>query len=137
EDVKLIVNSHTHSDHAGGIAELQRLSGAKVVASPAAAASLERGRGGKDDPQDEYGDSFPRVTSVETIADRQSLEVGEISLTVHFTPGHTPGGTSWTRRSCEQDRCLNLVYADSLTAVSDDSFKYTGDERYPAALKDF
>ncbi|MDY6949307.1 MAG: MBL fold metallo-hydrolase, partial [Pseudomonadota bacterium] len=32
-DVKIILNSHAHYDHAGGIAELQKLSGAKVLAS--------------------------------------------------------------------------------------------------------
>lgn len=137
EDVKLIVNSHTHSDHAGGIAELQRASGAKLVASPIAAKALQQGHGGMNDPQHEYGDSFPPIASVETIADGKTLEVGDIRLTVHFTPGHTPGGTSWTWRSCENDRCLNMVYADSLTAVSDDTFKFTGDARYPTALKDF
>ena len=52
------------------------------------------------------------------------------------TPGHTPGGTSWTWTSCEAQRCLNVVYGDSLNAISDDTFKYSGDERYPNAGND-
>jgi metallo-beta-lactamase class B len=59
-----------------------------------------------------------------------------LRLTVVHTPGHTPGGTSWRWRSCEAERCLNIVYGDSLTAVSDDSFRYSGDERYPDAASD-
>ena len=137
EDVKLIVNSHAHSDHAGGIAELQRLSGATVAASAAGAAAMQRGRGGSDDPQFEYGDTFPPIKNVEVVRDRQTLQAGSIEITVQYTPGHTPGGTSWTWQSCDGERCLNMVYADSLTPVSDDSFKFTGDKRYPRALQDF
>jgi metallo-beta-lactamase class B len=137
EDIRLIVNSHAHSDHAGGIAELQRLSGARVAGSTSGAAALERGGGASDDPQFEYGDSFPAVSKVQVVSDGQTLRAGTIAITVHYTPGHTPGGTSWTWKSCEKDRCLNMVYLDSLNPVSDDSFKFTGDRRYPAALEEF
>jgi metallo-beta-lactamase class B len=137
DDVKLIVNSHAHSDHAGGIAELQRLSGAVVAGSTSGAAALGRGKGGSDDPQFEYGDSFPAIENVQLVRDGQTLKAGAVAITMHYTPGHTPGGTSWTWKACENDRCLNMVYADSLTAVSDDSFQFTGDKRYPVALEDF
>ena len=137
EDVELIVNSHAHSDHAGGIAELQKASGALVAASPSGAAALERGRGGRDDPQFEYGDSFPAVTNVQRVRDGQTMRAGDVAVTVHHTPGHTPGAASWSWKSCEDDRCLNMVYADSLNAVADDSFRFTGDDRYPAVLEEF
>ena len=42
EDIKLIVNSHVHFDHAGGIAELQKLSGARVAASQWTRASWKK-----------------------------------------------------------------------------------------------
>jgi metallo-beta-lactamase class B len=137
EDIRLIVNSHTHSDHAGGIAELQRLSGARVAGSTSGAAALERGRGAADDPQFEYGDSFPPVRRVQVVGDGETLQAGAVAITVHYTPGHTPGGTSWTWTSCEKGRCLNMVYLDSLNPVSDDSFKFSGDQRYPAVLEEF
>ena len=65
------------------------------------------------------------MPKVDVIADGQSLRVGPLALTAHFTPGHTPGGTSWSWTSCEQQRCLHIVYADSLTAVSADNYHYT------------
>ena len=125
EDVKLILNSHAHFDHAGGIAELQRLSGAHVAASDWSAAVLTDGVLGKDDPQ--YGTipASARVSNIERLHDGQTLHVGDISVTAHLTPGHTPGGTSWTWVSCEQDRCLKMVYADSLTPVSADGYQFT------------
>lgn len=125
EDVKLILNSHAHFDHAGGIAELQRLSGARVAASDWSAAVLTDGVVGKDDPQ--YGTipASARVSNVERLHNGQTFRVGDISVTAHLTPGHTPGGTSWTWDSCEQDRCLKMVYADSLTPVAAEGYRFT------------
>ena len=137
EDVKLILNSHPHFDHAGGVAALQQASGASVAASPASAPVLERGAAGPDDPQYGVLRSFPAVRDVRVISDGESLRVGSLVLTAHFTPGHTPGGTSWSWRSCEEGRCLDLVYADSQTPVSADGFFFTRSETYPTALEDF
>jgi metallo-beta-lactamase class B len=137
EDVKLILNSHAHFDHAGGIAALQRASGAAVAASPASAPVLRRGTSGPDDPQ--YGVllAFPAVERVRVISDGEIVRVGPLALTAHFTPGHTPGGTSWAWKSCEGKRCLDFVYADSQTPVSADGFLYTRNRTYPSAIADY
>lgn len=137
QDVKLILNSHVHYDHAGGIAELQRLSGAIVAASPWSAAVLRSGKPASDDPQ--YGIALPiaPATTVREIHDGETLRVGPLAVTAHFTPGHTPGGTTWTWQSCEAGRCETMVYADSQTPVSADDFLFTHNTRYPAVLDDF
>jgi metallo-beta-lactamase class B len=59
------------------------------------------------------------------VTDGETLRVGDLAVTAHFTPGHTPGGTTWTWRSCEGARCLDVVYADSLSAVSAPGFRFT------------
>jgi metallo-beta-lactamase class B len=137
EDVKLIVNSHVHFDHGGGIAELQRLSGARVAASPWSVEVLTKTGVGKGDPQ--FGSVRPvaLIPQAATLRDGQTLRVGDIKLTAHFTPGHTPGGTSWTWKSCEEGRCLNLVYSDSMTPVSSDGFRFSDSREYPTAVRDF
>jgi metallo-beta-lactamase class B len=135
-DVKIILSSHAHYDHIGGIAELQKLSGAKVIASDLAADVLRSGKVGGNDPQLEIIKPSPASSNVENLGARQSIKLGELRLSVIHTPGHTPGGTSWRWQSCEAERCLSIVYGDSLNAVSDDSFKYSGDERYPKAKTD-
>lgn len=124
EAVKIIVNSHVHFDHAGGISELQRLSGARVYASPWSAAVMTRGAVARDDPQ--YGVISPisPVKNVTELHDGETLQLGPISLTAHMTPGHTPGGTSWTWQSCESDVCYQMVYADSLTPISAPGFRF-------------
>jgi len=135
-DVKVILNSHTHYDHAGGIAELQKLSGAKVIGSDKAVPALRSGRVASDDPQVEHLLPSPGASNVEALGRRSSVDLGALKLTVIHTPGHAPGGTSWRWRSCEADRCLDLVYSDSLNPVADKSFKYSGHPRYPSAAKD-
>lgn len=137
EDIKLIVNSHVHFDHGGGISELQQLSGAQVAASPWSVEVLTKSGVGKGDPQ--FGSISPvaLVPRATTLRDGQTLRVGDIRLTAHFTPGHTPGGTSWTWKSCEGRRCLNLVYSDSMTPVSADGFRFSDSREYPSAVQDF
>ncbi|SHH61450.1 subclass B3 metallo-beta-lactamase [Massilia sp. CF038] len=137
KDVKLIVNSHEHFDHAGGIAALQRRSGAIVAASAIGARVLQAGVIGKDDLQYQP-DQDPRidkVPKVQVVGEGETLAVGGLALTAHMTPGHAPGGTTWTWTSCEHGRCLDMVYADSLTPVSADSFRFTEAPAAVAALR--
>ena len=137
--MRLIVNSHEHFDHAGGLAALQRATGAKVAASPAAARALQQGHPTPEDPQYTSGlkSPFDPIENVETIADRATLRVGPLAITAHFTPGHTPGATTWAWRSCEGNRCVDIVYADSLTPVSDDGFRFTSDAAKPSRVDVF
>ncbi len=128
-DVRWILNSHAHFDHAGGIAALQRMTGAKVGASPAGARALQAGNAAPDDPQAGFGEAmrFPPVRSVEPIAEGAGVTVGGLTVTAHHTPGHTPGGTTWTWRSCEGDRCTDVVFAESLTAIAAPGFRFAAD----------
>lgn len=125
-DVKLILNTHEHFDHAGGIAALQRATGARVAASPAAAAVLRTGRAPADDPQYGLLHDMPPVAEVDVLEDGVVVRVGDLALTPHFTTGHAPGGTTWTWRACETGRCLAFVFADSQTPISADEFRFTG-----------
>lgn len=137
QDIQLILNSHVHYDHAGGIAQLQAWSGAPVAALAPSADVLKQGFSDSNDPQ--YGELPPIgvVKSVRVVDDNETVRVGELALTAHATPGHTPGGTTWTWKSCEGARCLNMVYADSLSAVSAKTFKFSNNSTYPDVLADF
>ena len=140
EDVKLIVNSHAHYDHAGGIAALQRASGAAVAASPAGKRAIEQGGPTPDDPQYALGretNDFPAVKNVRAVADGETVRVGDLAITAHHTPGHTPGSTTWSWRACDGPTCHNLVYADSLNAVSAPGFRFTGGNGTPSLIEPF
>ena len=137
EDVRYILNSHEHPDHAGGIARLARDTHATVAGREPAAAALERGRGDRTDPQFLSSKPFPSVAHVQRVGDGETIKVGPIALTAHATPGHTPGSTSWTWKSCEGERCLDIVYADSLTPISDNAFRFTDEAAHPGVLAAF
>ena len=98
---------------------------------------MKKGGIAPDDPQ--YGETrgIAPVRDVHTLPDGGSFRVGDIEMTLHLTPGHTPGGTSWTWKSCLGAVCRDLVYADSLTPVSAGGFRFSQARRYPRALQDF
>lgn len=134
-DIRWILNSHVHQDHAGGIATLQRDSGAQVVASAAGSPVLARGGDDPADPQYGILEHYPPVRRVRAVADGEVLDLGGAAVTAHYTPGHTPGSTSWSWTSCEGQRCLHMVYADSLSAISAPGFRFSDHPGYVARFR--
>ena len=122
-DVKVLLNSEPHSDHAGGLAELQRASGAEVWASEVSAGALESGG---DDP-----DIFlplrmliwsgllryPAARVDHRFADGDTIRVGPLALVAHVTGGHTRGCTSWSFVVRDGGRDLDVVSACSLVTL--------------------
>lgn len=145
EDIKYILNSHAHFDHAGGLAALQRDSGATVAASASGAQALRLGHAAADDPQAGYAReaTWPALTGpLRELRDGEALRLGDVAITAHDTFGHTPGSTTWTWRSCEGEQCVDIVYADSLNAISAPGFHYLADashgdlaERFRASIR--
>jgi metallo-beta-lactamase class B len=116
KDVKVLLNSDSHADHAGGLAVLQQASGAELWASEASANALASGG---DDP-----DMFLPVRALVWLGvigryppprvdhrfkDGETIRVGPIALTAHVTAGHTRGCTSWSFPVRDGDRVLNVV----------------------------
>jgi metallo-beta-lactamase class B len=138
-DIKALLNSHSHFDHAGGLAELQAATGAPIYVRRPSETVVRTGKSGRDDPQ--AGPNLPAMPPAKgqiwIVSDQQLLGVGSIRLQALATAGHTPGGTTWTWESCEGNACLKLVYADSLTPLARAGFRYTGDKDYPSARSDF
>lgn len=135
EDIKLILNSHAHADHAGGIARLARDSGAPVRATAAGARELGMGGNDASDPQHGEAPLYPRVKARGDIVEGSVVRVGPLALTAHLTPGHTAGGTAWTWRSCEASTCRQIVFADSLGAFAADGYRFTDHPAYVAAYR--
>lgn len=134
-EVKWIFNSHAHADHAGGIAALARDSGAQVLASFGGAAAMALGGADRDDPQYGSAPAYPPVRGVRVVHDGQTVRLGNVAVTAHYTPGHTPGSTTWTWRSCERGDCYTMVYADSLTALGAPGFRFRAHAAYVARFR--
>lgn len=134
-DVKWILNSHAHFDHAGGIATLQHDSGAQVLASVNGAREMGLGGADREDPQYGVLSFYPSVHDVRVVREGEVLQLGGVAITAHDTPGHTAGSTSWTWMTCEQKRCLHMVYADSLSAISAPGFRFIDHPQRVAAFR--
>jgi metallo-beta-lactamase class B len=133
EDVKVLLVSHAHFDHAGGLAELKRRTGAQVVASRADAEAMARG--GKGDPQ--FGDSIPfaPVYADRIVQEGGVVRVGPTELVAHVTSGHTQGCTTWTTVQHEDAQALQVVFNCSVSVP--DEYRLLGNPRYPRAVDDY
>lgn len=132
EDVRLLLNTHAHFDHAGGLAGLKARTKARLLASPADAELMVHG--GKGDFA--FGDSFkyPPVVPDALLKDGEAVVFGGVAMTPHFTPGHTKGCTSWTTTVQEGGRPYRVVFTCSLTAPD---YNLTDNPKYPRIWKDF
>lgn len=124
-DIKLLLQSHEHFDHVAGLAKLQQLSGARLLASAAAVPVLASGVVNAADPQAGMHQPFPAARVDGEVKEGEAVTLGSISLLPVATPGHTPGALSWQWTSCEAEHCQVLVYADSLSPVSSDSYRFS------------
>ncbi len=121
-DVRLIVGSHEHFDHMGGMAALKAATGARILLSDPARRVIESGHA---DPADPQAGTLPATTPAVvdgTVAKRPGPGA---RLTPVPTPGHTSGGTSWTWTECEKTRCLTMAYVDSLSAIARAGYRFT------------
>jgi metallo-beta-lactamase class B len=135
-DVATLLSSHEHYDHVGGLAKIQEATGAKVFASPAAAPVLTTGKDSPEDPQHGMHPPMRPVQQVSVIGEGQKVRYNRDGLfpTPIFTPGHTPGATSWQWQSCEGKTCKTIVYADSLSPISSDSYRFSDHPEYVEAF---
>ncbi|MGB9069307.1 MAG: subclass B3 metallo-beta-lactamase [Candidatus Acidiferrales bacterium] len=104
-DVKYILSSHEHLDHAGGISELQRVTGAKFVALEQEVAGLTAGT------------SFPAAKPDRVIHDGDTVKIGTEVMTAHLTAGHTRGCTTWTTTVRDGTRICHVVFVGSASVL--------------------
>jgi metallo-beta-lactamase class B len=106
-DIKILLNTHAHTDHAGGLQLLKKHTGAQVIASAADTPVLEAGTYSKEgNPAASY---FPAVKIDRTVKDGEKITLGDTTLTAHVTPGHTEGCTNWSWPVVENGKTYNLV----------------------------
>jgi metallo-beta-lactamase class B len=137
QDVRLLLMSHEHHDHSGGVAYLQQVTAAPLYARTPADLVMRSGKNSRSDPQFLELSVMPAVAKVTTIRDDQKVTLGSLQIQALATPGHTPGSTSWTWISCDEKQCRNMAYIDSLTAISDDQYRYSDDNSHPGYLASF
>lgn len=135
QNVRWLLHSHEHFDHVGGFAKIARATGAQVVVSKAAAGVINTGQDSNLDPQFGMHPPMAPVGVDLQIGDDWQVSSGATTLTAIATPGHTPGALSWAWRSCDNSGCRSIVYADSLSPVSSDAYRFSDHPAYLAAYR--
>jgi metallo-beta-lactamase class B len=133
--IGLLLYSHEHFDHVGGMAAAQIYTMAPLLASPEATEVFRTGKDDSRDPQAGRHDPMRPAPHVIPIEPGRSVTFGGIAFTPVATPGHTPGALSWQWESCEQGTCKTIVYADSLSPVSSDDYRFSDHPEYLAAFR--
>jgi metallo-beta-lactamase class B len=108
-DVKWLLNGHAHPDHAGGLSQLKRDSGAQFAAMNAEVIPLEHNGHGTFYKGDKI--LFDSVAVDRVLQDGDHVDLGGIRLTAHLTAGHTPGCTTWTTELRDGRNQHNVVIA--------------------------
>ena len=131
-DVKFLLNSHAHFDHAGGLAELKKLTRAKFLASERDAPLLRSGGHGDF----RFGDTltFPSIEPDQIVHDGEMVQLGNQTMIAHLTPGHTKGNTTWTTKIRDGNKLYDVVFVGSQSTLD---YKFVGQESYPDIKGDF
>lgn len=131
-DVKILINSHAHFDHAGGLAELKKLTGAKLMVSEGDADQVTRGGRGDFAWGDAY--TYEPATVDRVLKDQDKVEVGGVTMVARVTPGHTRGCTSWTMTIRDGGKNLKVVFVGSTTIPG---YKLVKNQAYPKIIEDY
>jgi len=132
-DVRILLNTQAHYDHAGGFAALKKDTGARLMASGLDADAIERG-GARDFS---FGDAhpFPPAKVDRRLKDGDTVTLGKLTLYAHVTPGHTKGCTTWAFEVIDDNRTLKAVDMCGLTVL--DTTRLVGNPGYPGIVADY
>jgi len=130
EDIKMIIGTHAHDDHVAGHAAMKESTGALVLSSAADKLIVETGGEGDDV---RTGRAWSRVKVDRVIADGEKIQLGDIALTAHLTPGHTKGCTTFTMTVEEEGKSYDLLLLGGVRPAAE---PILGQANYPDMAKD-
>lgn len=134
EDTKILLTTQAHYDHVAGMAEMKRLTHAKLLATAGDAPVLEDG--GKSDPlftSPEF--RFAPVKVDEKIKDGQNISLGGTDLIAYSHPGHTRGSVSYGLTIVENGRKYRVLIAN-IGSINPGTI-LIGNKKYPQIADDY
>ena len=138
DNVHTLLTSHEHFDHVGGAWWVLQNTAARIVTSPIAEDVIQNGNVDATDPQAAIHPPMRAVAGdlVDETRPGRSINLHGTQFLPIATPGHTPGALSWQWQSCEGEECISIVYADSLSPVSADGYRFSDHPDYVQAYRD-
>ena len=134
-DIKIILNSHTHEEHMGGIPMFQELTGARFIASKLAAE--EMAVGGRTDFREDGSQQYTPFRTDQIIEDGGKVTLSDVTLTARLTPGHTKGCTTWTMTTEEDGRKYEAVFFCGMATAGIDRAPLLNNPKYPNIVEDY
>ncbi|MFN3858376.1 MAG: subclass B3 metallo-beta-lactamase [Caulobacter sp.] len=131
-DVELILNSHAHIDHAGGLAALKKSTGGILLASAGDKWALENGK--YPGSEQDASLNFPPVKVDQVVGDGQTVSLGGVTMTANLTPGHSKGCTSWTTSVKEGSATYRVIFFCSATVAAN---RLAPNPQYPGIVEDY
>jgi metallo-beta-lactamase class B len=134
-DTRILTATHGHFDHVAGMAELKKMTGARLIVSEGDKELLESG--GKADFRfgEVPGARFPPVTVDQTFKDGEKISLGGTELTAHLHAGHTKGATSFTLTVQESGKSYRVIIANM--ASINPGVTVNGMANYPNITADY
>lgn len=130
-DVKILLISHAHDDHAAGCALVKQQTHAKLMVMDADVAEVEHGGAGDFI----YQQHWTPVKVDRILHDGSTVTLGGTTLVAHLTPGHTKGCTTWTTDVKDGGRTLHVVIVGS--ANVNPGYKLVNNSKYPQMAADY
>ncbi len=134
-ETRILTATHGHFDHVAGMAELKRMTGARLIVSEQEKELLESG--GRSDFR--FGDTpsarFEPVKVDRTFKDSDTISLGGTVLTAHHHPGHTKGATSFTLNVQESGKTYRVVIANM--GSINPGVMVSGMAKYPGIAEDY
>jgi metallo-beta-lactamase class B len=130
--VKRLISDHAHHDHVGALAQIKQDTGAEFLASAGDTWALEHGRARGD--TNYTPKPFAPIKVDRVVGDGDTIQLGDVTITAHLTPGHTPGCTSWSTTVQDQGRPLNVLFLCSITVAGN---ILVGNHAYPQIASDY
>jgi metallo-beta-lactamase class B len=131
-DIKYILNTHAHLDHTGGFAEIKQETGAQLIAGARDKPLLEGGYYPGDESNADL--AFAPVKVDRTVKEGDKVTLGDVTLTAHTTPGHSPGCTSWEMTVKDGNQQRNVLFFCSGTVALN---RLVGRPTYPGIIDDY
>jgi metallo-beta-lactamase class B len=135
QEIKFLLSSHAHLDHAGGHALMKSLTGARICISEADSALLASGGTTDFTPYSTNMTAYPPAVADRLLGEGDEVKLGGVSLTCHLTPGHTRGCTTWTMAVKEDGRTYQVLFYGSTTVR--DGVRLVNNPKYPAIAEDY
>jgi metallo-beta-lactamase class B len=133
-DIKIILNSHAHTDHAGGHALMQELTGARILMSEVDAALLASGGTNDFTPYSKEMMGYRPAKADRILRDGDKVTLGGTTLTCRLTPGHTKGCTTWTMEVAEGSKTYHVVFFGSTSILP--NVPLVNNAQYPGIADD-